>query len=298
MGAVTCLRGDKDSYRTAVGLHSNTPQGITSARWFATTDWIRFLESRFKDCLRLSLSTEPSSAAVTIHPNPPLAGVIPRPNPISCSLNLFIEQLSTNLSNRSIILRIVCRRFLYFKVWPPSVLESRPIDGRDEDQRPSAPTKLPRVSMRIVVPSRKPRRTRRLPTASSLVSSLKCFPRRNVSVSGGTFATYIFPQMPLGAQKDLQRNYPSHQKTCSSKRTLEAAVHGYDKELSDKRAKDEGHENIPYSREYNGKGAVGSSRAKARGLSQKHPVNIQNGISTCERLYFAFDATNSIYLVG
>ena len=145
MGAVTCLRGDKDSYRTAVGLHSNTPQGITSARWFATTDWIRFLESRFKDCLRLSLSTEPSSAAVTIHPNPPLAGVIPRPNPISCSLNLFIEQLSTNLSNRSIILRIVCRRFLYFKVWPPSVLESRPIDGRDEDQRPSAPTKLPRV---------------------------------------------------------------------------------------------------------------------------------------------------------
>lgn len=80
----------------------------------------------------------------------------------------------------------------------------------------------------------------------------------------------------------LSENRPSvtsenMQMDSSSKRGPGAADGDYDNKEPNKRAK-EGHKNTPHSKEYSGRGAAGSSKAKATRLSQKHLVKIQDGI--------------------
>ena len=83
----------------------------------------------------------------------------------------------------------------------------------------------------------------------------------------------------------------------SSKRRLEAVVHDSDGGPPTKRAKDEGHKKTSHSREDSGNEVTGSSKARTRGLSQTHPVNIQNGICAAERLSCSLDMTHSINFI-
>jgi len=83
----------------------------------------------------------------------------------------------------------------------------------------------------------------------------------------------------------------------SYKRRLEAAARDCDRELPSRRAKDESHRNIPRGGEGSRKGAAESSEVKVMGLSQKDPVNIQNGIYAAERLSCSLDVTHSINFI-
>jgi len=83
----------------------------------------------------------------------------------------------------------------------------------------------------------------------------------------------------------------------SSERRLEAAARDGGEELPSRRATDEGHKNTSHSKENSGKDTAGSLKARTRGLSQEHPINIQNGIHAAERLSCSSDVTHSINFI-
>jgi hypothetical protein len=95
------------------------------------------------------------------------------------------------------------------------------------------------------------------------------------------------------------------QMSSNTKRRLEAVVRDDDEEDEDeeaeeppnKRVKGQGSKNPPRNRGDSGNDTTGSSKTNTGGLSQKHPVNVQNAIYAAERLSCSFDTTHSINFI-
>jgi hypothetical protein len=114
-----------------------------------------------------------------------------------------------------------------------------------------------------------------------------------ILTDGSRASARLSAMKPPPATENVQTNSNTKRKLAAVARDDDGDGDG--EEPPSKRAKDR--EDTPQSGGDSGEGVTGSSKPKARGLSQKHPVNVQNGIYAAERLSCSFDVTHSINFI-